>query len=84
MKDFALILKNGDGQVFGITGKHILEQTPPLEGCSNRWRFEVTPGQTLEVIIVSETKTTLAVLAGHYREVLKAHVRRLGTTLSRI
>lgn len=84
MKDFALIVKKSGGQTFGISGKYVLENVPPMEGCANRWRFDLSDGETLEVIIVAKEKKMIAVLAGHFLEVLKARVRRIGTSLSQI
>jgi hypothetical protein len=84
MKDFAIIVRGDKGQCFGVSGEYILAHEKPAPGCTNRWLFQLPNEQVLEVIIVAQEKAKLAVLVGHYCEVLKAHVRRLGTSLSQI
>jgi hypothetical protein len=84
VKDFAVILRGESGQTFGVSGEYILQHEKPTEGSLNRYLFALPDGQTLEVIIVEHRKATAAVLLGHYLEVLKAYIRRLGMSLARI
>jgi len=82
MKDFAIIVKSEQGQVFGITGLHIMKHEAPMIGCANHWRFQLSNDHVLELIIVDQEKKKSAVLLGHWLEVLKARIRRIGLHLA--